>query len=83
MAGLACWRYLTDSGGQRLMVMVAFLLFLASIFQTVITFFGNWRWIPLTGLGVPLLSIGISSMLAPTLAIALLLVCNGRSSASS
>ncbi len=83
MAGLACWRYLTDSGSQRLMVMVAFLLFLASVFQTVITFFGNWRWIPLTGLGVPLLSIGISSMLAPTLAIALLLTCNGRSSASS
>ena len=83
MAGLACWRFLTDRGGQRLMAMVAFFLLLASLFQTVITFFGNWRLIPLTGLGAPLLSIGVSTMLAPTLAIALLLTCSGRSSDAS
>ena len=80
MAGVACWRFLTDRGGQRLMAMVAFFLLLASLFQTVITFFGNWRLIPLTGLGAPLLSIGVSTMLAPTLAIALLLTCSSRSS---
>jgi len=80
MAGVACWRFLTERGGQRLMAMLAFFLLLASLFQTVITFFGNWRLIPLTGLGAPLLSIGVSTMLAPTLAIALLLACSPRSS---
>ena len=61
---------------KKAVAMTAFLLFIATIFQTVVTFFGNWRLIPLTGLGTPLLSIGLSAMLAPTLAIALVLVCN-------
>lgn len=74
IAILACWRYLTGIGGNRMVAMTSFFLILASLFQTVITFFGNWRLIPLTGLGTPLLSIGISAMLAPTLAIGLLLV---------
>ena len=76
MATIACWRFLTGNGSTRFVAMIAFLLFIANIFQTVVTFFGNWRLIPLTGLGTPLLSIGLSAMLAPTLAIALVLVCN-------
>ena len=78
MASLACWRFLTGNSGNRFVAMTAFFLFIASLFQTVVTFFGNWRLIPLTGLGTPLLSIGLSAMLAPTLAIALVLVCNER-----
>ena len=78
MASLACWRFLAGNGSNRFLAITAFFLFIASLFQTVVTFFGNWRLIPLTGLGTPLLSIGLSAMLAPTLAIALTLVWNER-----
>jgi cell division protein FtsW (lipid II flippase) len=74
MAGLACWRFLTGPSDSRAISMATFFLLLASLLQTIITFFGNWRLIPLTGLGVPLLGIGISTMLAPTLAIGFLLI---------
>jgi cell division protein FtsW (lipid II flippase) len=74
MAATACWMYLTDRGNTRMASMVAFFLLIATLLQTVITFFGNWRWIPLTGLGVPLIGIGVSTMLAPTLALGLLLM---------
>ncbi len=78
MASLACWRFLAGSGSNRFLATTAFFLFIASLFQTVVTFFGNWRLIPLTGLGTPLLSIGLSAMLAPTCAIALVLIWNER-----
>jgi cell division protein FtsW (lipid II flippase) len=73
--GSAAWagrRFLLDSGESRLLSMAAFYLLIATLLQAIITFFGNWRWIPLTGLGTPLLSIGISSVLAPVLAVGLL-----------
>jgi cell division protein FtsW (lipid II flippase) len=73
MSAMACWIYLTGRTNTRMASMVAFFLLVATLLQTVITFFGNWRWIPLTGLGVPLIGIGVSTMLAPTLAIGLLL----------
>jgi cell division protein FtsW (lipid II flippase) len=41
----------------------------ASEVQTIITFLGNWRVIPLTGLGAPLLSLGLSSMASPFIAL--------------
>ncbi len=78
MASFACWRFLAGSGSNRFLSTIAFFLFIASLFQTVVTFFGNWRLIPLTGLGTPLLSIGLSAMLAPTCAIALVLIWNER-----
>ena len=74
MAAVACWTYLTGRGNARMASMVAFFLLIATLLQTVITFFGNWRWIPLTGLGVPLIGIGVSTMLAPTLGLALMLI---------
>jgi cell division protein FtsW (lipid II flippase) len=74
MAAMACWLYLTGRGNTRMASMVAFFLLIATLLQTVITFFGNWRWIPLTGLGVPFIGIGVSTMLAPTLALGLLLM---------
>jgi cell division protein FtsW (lipid II flippase) len=52
--------------------MTIFYLLIATLLQTIITFFGNWRWIPLTGLGTPLLSIGLSSVLAPVFAAGLI-----------
>lgn len=78
MAAVACRRFLAGNGSNRFLAITAFFLFIASLFQTVVTFFGNWRLIPLTGLGTPLLSIGLSAMLAPTLAIALVLAWNER-----
>ncbi len=83
LAGLACWRFLTGHADSRAISMATFFLLVASLFQTIITFFGNWRLIPLTGLGVPLLGIGISTMLAPTLAIGCLLISQKARSAAA
>jgi hypothetical protein len=73
MASRAFWQLLTHSSSQGVIVALAGFLSLACMLQTIITFFGNWRLIPLTGLGVPLVSIGISSVLTPALAVGLLL----------
>lgn len=43
---------------------VAFFLLFSSLAQTAITFLGNWRLMPLTGLGLPVLSMGWSSMIS-------------------
>ena len=58
---------------DRFTSMFASLLCLATLSQLIITFLGNWRMIPLTGLGAPLISIGFSSMLAGFLGIGLAL----------
>jgi cell division protein FtsW (lipid II flippase) len=73
IAGVSCWRFMTQQGIGRLIGVVTFFLLMASIIQTLLTFLGNWRFIPLTGVGAPLLSIGLSSILAPTLALGLFL----------
>ena len=57
----------------RVVVATAFFLFVSTGMQTVITFFGNWRLLPLTGLGVPFMSIGISSIAAGYLAVCIML----------
>ncbi len=57
----------------RVVVATAFFLFVSTGVQTVITFFGNWRLLPLTGLGVPFMSIGISSIVAGYLAVCIML----------
>ena len=56
---------------DRFLYMFACLLSLATLGQLIITFFGNWRLMPLTGLGVPFTSIGISSFMAGILGIGL------------
>jgi len=58
---------------SRVVLATAFFLFVSTSVQTVITFFGNWRLLPLTGLGVPFVSIGISSIAAGYLAVAITL----------
>jgi cell division protein FtsW (lipid II flippase) len=58
---------------NRFTSMFACLLCLASLTQLTVTFFGNWRLMPLTGLGTPLVSIGLSSFLASTIGISLAL----------
>jgi hypothetical protein len=76
MAGMA-WlirRSLTQTDlVARALTLTAFYLLLGTLIQTLVTFLGNWRVIPLTGLGTPLVSIGLSSFLAPVLAAGLVL----------
>jgi cell division protein FtsW (lipid II flippase) len=54
--------------------MVAFFMIWGTAMQTAVTFLGNWRIVPLTGLGAPLLSIGLSSALVPVIALTLTLL---------
>jgi len=74
---LAAWlvrRSLTQTDlGTRTVTLTAFYLLLGTLVQTLVTFLGNWRVIPLTGLGTPLVSIGLSSFLAPALAVGLII----------
>jgi cell division protein FtsW (lipid II flippase) len=61
-------------GPVSLLFATAFFLLLAALSQTVITYFGNWRLAPLTGLGLPLMSMGWSSMVSVVLGLTLLSV---------
>jgi cell division protein FtsW (lipid II flippase) len=77
MLGLMAWlmrQFLTQQGHTRALAMMAFFMFWGTAMQTVVTFLGNWRIIPLTGLGTPLLSIGLSSALVPVIALTLTLL---------
>ncbi len=78
---LAAWiarRYLTlRDGAAQVMAMTGFFLLMATLLQTVLTFLGNWRWIPLTGIGTPLVSIGFSSIAAPLMGLAAVLQVQG------
>ncbi len=65
---LLSWDYRSN---KRLVAMTASLLCLAGSLQALITVLGNWRVIPLTGLGYPLLSIGFSSSLSASLGLGL------------
>lgn len=77
LMALAVWlvrRSLTQADlAVRALTWMAFYLLLGTLVQTLVTFLGNWRVIPLTGLGTPLVSIGLSSFLAPALAAGLIL----------
>ena len=77
MVGLMAWlvrQFLTHQGHKRALAMMAFFMLWGTAIQTVVTFLGNWRIIPLTGLGTPLLSIGLSSALVPVIALSLTLL---------
>ena len=55
------------------------LLCLAALFQLFVTTLGNLRIIPLTGLGTPLISIGISSSISASIGFGLILgLCYAR-----
>ncbi len=67
---LLSWNY---GSRNRLITMTASFLCLAGFLQVLITVLGNWRIIPLTGLGLPLVSIGFSSSIAVSLGLGLAL----------
>lgn len=82
MMAFAAWlmrQFLTRQGSTRALSMMAFFMLWGTATQTVVTFLGNWRIIPLTGLGTPLLSIGLSSSLVPVIALTLIMVVRHRS----
>jgi len=82
LAGISGWRYIAYRGINRLSNLFIFFLLMGSLFQTILTFFGNWRLIPLTGVGTPMLSIGISSNLAISLAIGFFIISYQKSTVS-
>lgn len=57
----------------RFLKIFSSLLCVSSFIQLLVTVFGNWRLIPLTGLGTPLISIGLSSSIAATIGISLVI----------
>jgi cell division protein FtsW (lipid II flippase) len=86
MMALAAWlmrKFLILQGNTRALSMMAFFMLWGTAAQTVVTFLGNWRIIPLTGLGTPLLSIGLSSSLVPVIALTLIMVVRHQSQGTS
>ena len=79
LAGISSWRYIACQGIYRVSNLVVFFLLIGSLVQTILTFLGNWRLIPLTGVGVPTMSIGISSNLAISLAIGFFIISYPKS----
>jgi len=73
---MVSWLYKEDAKFAKLL---GSLLCLAALFQLFVTTLGNLRIIPLTGLGTPLLSIGISSSISASLGIGLIVgLCYAR-----
>jgi len=65
---ISAWQ-VNDS--YRYLKIFSALLCLASLFQLLVTLMGNLRVIPLTGLGTPLISIGISSLITTSIGLGL------------
>ena len=57
--------FLIPEKKHKLIAVFVFYLATAYLIQTLLTFFGNWRIVPLSGLSVPFMSIGLSSILFP------------------
>lgn len=57
---------------SRALYAIGFFLLMATAIQTVVTGLGNLRLIPLTGLGLPLMSLGLSSFLSVAIGFGLL-----------
>lgn len=60
-----------ENDSNRYLKIFSALLCLASLFQLLVTLMGNLRVIPLTGLGTPLISIGISSTITASIGLGL------------
>ncbi|NBY14632.1 MAG: hypothetical protein EBQ76_07870, partial [Betaproteobacteria bacterium] len=72
---LVCIRGIgAQSGARRMLFALAFFLLLAAFAQSALTILGGLRLIPLTGLGLPLFSLGISSALSVLVSLSLLAV---------
>lgn len=65
---------------SRALYAIGFFLLMATAIQTVVTGLGNLRLIPLTGLGLPLVSLGLSSFLSVAIGLGLLAGARAQSS---
>ncbi|OUV03655.1 MAG: hypothetical protein CBC42_04180 [Betaproteobacteria bacterium TMED82] len=65
--------FILENPKNKFSGILIFYLASSAILQILLSFFGNWRLIPLSGISLPFLSIGISSMFLPCLTIGLFL----------
>lgn len=63
--GKSIYLFLIPDKKYQFVAIFVFYFATAYLIQTLTTFMGNWRIIPLTGLSVPFMSIGLSSMVFP------------------
>ena len=59
--------FLTGEKGNRLPSILIFYMSCSSIIQIILSTFGNWRLIPLSGISLPFMSIGFTAMILPCL----------------
>ena len=59
--------FLTGEKGYRLPSILIFYMSCSSIIQIILSTFGNWRLIPLSGISLPFMSIGFTAMILPCL----------------
>jgi cell division protein FtsW (lipid II flippase) len=64
---------------SRALYAIGFFLLIATAIQTLVTGLGNLRLIPLTGLGLPLMSLGLSSFLSVAIGLGLLAGASAQS----
>lgn len=64
---------------SRALYAIGFFLLIATALQTVVTSLGNLRLIPLTGLGLPLMSLGLSSFLSVSVGLGCLAAASAQS----
>ena len=59
--------FLTGEKGYRLLSILVFYMSCSCIIQIILSTFGNWRLIPLSGISLPFMSIGFTAMIVPSL----------------
>ena len=59
--------FLTAEKEYRLPSILIFYMACSSIIQIILSAFGNWRLIPLSGISIPFMSIGFTAMILPCL----------------
>jgi len=59
--------FLTGERENRLPSILIFYMSCSSIIQIILSSFGNWRLIPLSGISLPFMSIGFTAMILPCL----------------
>ena len=73
---ISAWQ---NNESKRYLRLVSAMLCMAALFQLIVTLLGNLRVIPLTGLGTPLISIGLSSSITASIGIGLAIgLCFGK-----
>ncbi|MDA9689046.1 FtsW/RodA/SpoVE family cell cycle protein [Betaproteobacteria bacterium] len=68
--------FLTGEKENRLPSILIFYMSCSSIIQIILSTFGNWRLIPLSGISLPFMSIGFTAMILPCLTFGLFVGMN-------